>query len=400
MAATRERRYCRDVRWLRSRELPSLRLTRAAADALVVALVLVAFALDDPWQRSAAPAWQWTVAALLTAAVLLVRRRYPLAALAGVLALWFAVHAPEAIDDPPFQFVALLVSTYALGAHAPLREGLAGLLLAAAGFSAMNLARGEEITAAVAGTIQFSVIFVFGVLVGGAAGRERALRERAARLEAERDEQAQTAVEGERRRIARDLHDSLGHSISASVLQVAAVRRRLREDQHVERESLLAVERAGRDAVTELRRMLGMLRQPPSQKLEPLPSLRRVEELARTIRAAGVPVDVHVEGDPTDVPAGIDVAGYRILQEALTNVLKHAGEARASVRVAYAPDGVMLEVADDGAGTASNGSDRAGHGLIGMNERAALYGGELAAGPRESGGFVVTARLPYARSGR
>jgi len=398
MAATRGRRYCRDVQWLRSHELPSLRLTRAAADVLVVALVLAAFALDAPWQRGPAPAWQWTVGALLTAAVLLVRRRYPLATLAGVLALWFAVHSPQAVDDPPFQFVALLVSAYALGAHAPRRDGLGGLLLAAVGFSAMNLARGEEITAAVAGTIQFSVIFVFGVLVGGAAGRERALRERAARLEAERDEQAQVAVEGERRRIARDLHDSLGHSISASVLQVAAVRRRLGEDQRVERESLLAVERAGRDAVTELRRMLGMLREQPSAKLEPLPSLTRVHELARTIRAAGVPVDLHVEGEPTDLPAGIDVAGYRILQEALTNVLKHAGDARASVRVAYAPDGVTLEIADDGPGPTGNGSDRAGHGLIGMKERAALYGGELAAGPRESGGFVVTARLPYERS--
>jgi signal transduction histidine kinase len=399
MAAMRGRRYCRHVQRVRSLQLPSPRVTRALADAVVVVLIVGTFALEAPWQRGGPAASHWTAAALLTAAMLLVRRRFAFVALGGVLALWLAVHTPQAIDDPAFQFVALLVSAYALGAHAPRREGLLGLLVAAAGFSAMNLARGEEIAAAVAGTIQFSVIFVFGVLVGGAAGRERALRERAVRLEAERDERARIAAEEERRRIARDLHDSLGHTISASVLQVAAVRRRLREDQGVERESLLAVERSGRQAVIELRRMLGMLREQSTSGLEPLPSLARVDELARATRAAGIRVDVHVEGDPVNVTPGVDVAGYRILQEALTNVLKHAGDARASVRVAYAPDSVSLEVADDGRGAAGNGDRAQGHGLIGMNERAALYGGELEAGPRASGGFVVTARLPYDRSG-
>ena len=399
MAATQGRRYCRSVLRLRSLELPSPRITRAVADAVVVVLILGTFALEAPWQRAGAPGWQWTVAALLTAAMLLVRRRAPLAALVGVLAVWLAVHTPDALHDPAFQFLALLVSTYSLGAHAPRSEGLAGLLLAAVAFSAMNLTRGEEVEAAVAGSIQFSVIFVFGVLVGGAAGRERALRERAARLEAERDERARVAVEDERRRIARDLHDSLGHTISASVLQVAAVRRRLGEDQTVERESLLAVERSGRDAVTELRRMLGMLREQPGGGREPLPSLSRVDELVRTMRAAGVPVDVRVEGDRADVPTGIDVAGYRILQEALTNVLKHAGDARASVRVAYAADGVTLEVVDDGPAATQNGDRRSGHGLIGMNERVALYGGHLEAGPGRSGGFVVKATLPFGRSG-
>jgi len=361
-------------------------------------LIVGTFALEAPWQREGPSASYWTAAALLTAGMLLVRRRFPVVAAIGVLALWLAVHTPDALDDPAFQFVALLVSAYALGAHAPRREGLLGLLVAAAGFSAMNLGRGEEIAAAIAGSIQFSVIFVFGVLVGGAAGRERALRERATRLEAERDERARVAVEDERRRIARDLHDSLGHTISASVLQVAAVRRRLGEDQIVERESLLAVERSGRDAVTELRRMLGMLREQPGGARDPLPSLRRVDELARTMQAAGVPVDVRVEGDRTDVPTGIDVAGYRILQEALTNVLKHAGDARASVRVAYGADGVTLEVADDGPAPAAIGDRGAGHGLIGMNERVALYGGQLEAGPGSCGGFVVKASLPFGRS--
>ena len=399
MAGEQGARYFRGVRRWRSLELPSPRITRAVADVLVVALVMGAFAGDAPWERSGPAAWQWAVAAVLTAGVLLFRRRSPLAVMVAILALWLAVHARDAAHDPGFQFISLLIATYALGAHAPRWQGIAGLALAAAGFSAMNLARDEEFVAAVAGTIQFSVMFAFGVLVGGASTRERALRERAVRLEAERDERARSAVEAERARIARDLHDSLGHTISAIVLQVAAVRRRLGDDQHVERESLLAVERSGRDSVTELRRMLGMLRE-PRPGLEPLPSLARVDELARSVRAAGVAVDVAVEGDRDGVPAGVDVAAFRIVQEALTNVLKHAHAAHASVRVAYAHDGVTLEVIDDGPGSHTNGEGEPGHGLIGMRERVALYGGELVTGPRGSGGFAVTARLPYDRSPR
>ncbi len=399
MAGEQGARYFRGVRRWRSLELPSPRITRATADVLVVVLVMGAFAGDAPWERSGPAAWQWAVAAVLTAGALLLRRRSPLAAMVAILALWLAVHARDAAHDPGFQFISLLIATYALGAHAPRWQGIAGLALAAAGFSAMNLARGEEIVAAVAGTIQFSVMFAFGVLVGGASTRERALREQAARLETERDERARSAVEAERARIARDLHDSLGHTISAIVLQVAAVRRRLGDDQRIERESLLAVEQSGRDSVTELRRMLGMLREPPPG-LEPLPSLARVDELARSVRAAGVAVDVAVEGDRAGVPAGVDVAAFRIVQEALTNVLKHAHAAHASVRVAYAHNGVTLEVIDDGPGSHTNGEGERGHGLIGMRERVALYGGELVTGPRGSGGFAVTARLPYDRSQR
>ena len=367
------------------------------ADVLVVAVVLGAFAADGSWQRSGPPGWQWDIAAVLTAAALLFRRRSPLVALIAILATWLAVHEPDAANDPAFQFIALLIATYALGAHAPRTHGIAGLVLAAAVFSVLNLARGEEAVAAVAGTIQFSVMFAFGVLVGGASTRERALREQATRLEAERDERARAAVADERARIARDLHDSLGHTISAIVLQVAAVRRRLGDEQRTEHETLLAVERSGRESVTELRRMLGMLREQPTSGLEPLPSLARVDELARSVGAAGVPVDVRVEGDPADVPAGVDVAAFRIVQEALTNVLKHSGATRASVRVAYARDGVSLEVADDGRGAHETGALEPRHGLIGMRERVALYGGNLETGPGESGGFIVTARLPYDR---
>jgi signal transduction histidine kinase len=376
--------------------LPPPRTSDLAADVLVVVAVLAAAALDRVWNLGGQPGWRWVAAALLTAAVLLLRRRAPLAALGGVFAIWIAVHTPDASDDPFFQFVALVVAAYALGAHASRRHGLAGLVLAAAGFAALNLDRGEDAGAAVAGAIQFSVMFVFGALLSRATARERALEQRAARHEAEREERARAAVADERARIARDLHDALGHTISTSVLQVSAVRRRLGEDQRAERDALLSVERSGRDSVTELRRMLGMLREEEGNGLAPLPSLARVEELAKSMRTAGVPVEVRVEGESRSVPAGVDIAGYRIVQEALTNVLKHAGDARARVRVGYEPDAVVLEVADDGP-AGPDAHPEPGHGLIGMRERVALYGGELQTGPGRAGGYTVTARLPFGR---
>jgi signal transduction histidine kinase len=367
------------------------------ADALVVTAVLGAAALEPVWELGNRPAWQWVLAALLTAAALLLRRRQPLAALAGVSALWLAVHTADAIDDPFFQFVALLIVAYALGAHASLRQGLAGLLFAAAVYSTLNFGRGEDFGAALVGSLQFAVMFAFGTFIARGRSRERGLEERAAALEAEREARARAAVAAERARIARDLHDALGHTISANVLQVAVVRRRLREDQDTERAVLLTVERAGREAVGELRRMLGMLREEADGALAPLPSLARLEELAETTRSAGVPVEVRVEGDPRTVPAGVDVAGYRIVQEALTNVLKHAGDARARVRLTYGEDAVVIEVWDDGDGGTANGQPEPGHGLIGMRERVTLYGGALRAEPGEDGGFTVTARLPFGR---
>ncbi len=367
------------------------------ADALVVIAVLAAAASEPVWELVEQDGWEWVPAAVLTAAVLLLRRRWPLAALAGVFALWLAVHTAKAHDDPFFQFVALLIAAYALGRHASPRQGLVGLALAAGGFSALNLVRGEGFEAAIAGSLQFSVMFAFGTLIARARSRERDLERHAVRLEAEREERARAAVADERTRIARDLHDALGHTISTSVLQVAVVRRRLRDDQDAERDVLLAVERSGRDAVDELRRMLGMLRAEREAARAPLPSLARLEELAETARTAGVPVEVHVSGEPRAVPAGVDVAGYRIVQEALTNVLRHAGDARAGVRVTYEQDAVVLEVSDDGPGSSANGKSQPGHGLIGMRERVTLYGGDLRAEPGEGGGFIVTARLPFGR---
>ncbi len=365
----------------------------------MVTSVILAALVEPVWSRPDRPGWQWILAAVLSGLVLLVRRQMPLASVLGLLALWGTVYAERAIDDPAFQFISLLIGAYSLGAYANLRHGLAGVAATIAVFAALNLARGEGVDAAIAGAVQFSVLFVFGRSIAGARAREQALEARAERLESERDARAAQAVVEERSRIARDLHDALGHAISVVVLQVGAVRMRLRPDQDDEGEILLAAERIGRDSVVEMRRMVGILRDAEADVLGRPSGLAAVEDVAAAVRAAGVDVDVEVAGSAASTPAGVDVAGFRIVQEALTNVLKHAPRARATVRISYEADAVVLEIADDGAGRPARHDSEAGHGLIGMRQRVALYGGTLEASPRNGRGFAVRARLPFGRDG-
>lgn len=369
---------------MRRPPLPSPRIARTLADAGVFAAVAGTAVLERVWELPDHAGWRWVLAAGLSAALLAtLRRQQPFVAVAGVLALWAVVHTDRAATDPAFQFISLLVAAYALGAHGRGWQGPAGLVVAAACFSGLNLARGEGADAALAGSVQFLVLYVFGVVIGRALARERA-------LERERDERAATAVADERARIARDLHDSLGHSISVMVLQAGAVRRRLGEHRTEEAQALEQIEGSGRQAVAELRRMLGLLRE--GSELAPVPSVDRVDEVAQACREAGVEVEVRTDGERRPLPTGVDMAAFRIVQESLTNVLKHARARKASVHIAYRPDAVEVSVRDDGAG--ANGDLRSGHGLIGMRERAALYGGELEAGPAPEGGFAVRARLP------
>jgi signal transduction histidine kinase len=220
------------------------------------------------------------------------------------------------------------------------------------------------------------------------------LEDRAARLEHEHEEQARIAVAAERARIARELHDIVAHSVSVMVVQVGVVRRRIRGDHREDSDLLSEVEGTGRQALAEMRRLLGLLRtDEEGLALAPQPTLERLPPLLEQVREAGLPVDFRTEGDPVPLPAGIGLAAYRIVQEALTNALKHAGPAHAAVAVRYAAGVLELEVTDDGRGAVPAG-DGHGHGLIGMRERAALYGGTLETGPAEHGGFAVRARLP------
>ena len=226
------------------------------------------------------------------------------------------------------------------------------------------------------------------------SAQQRGRDELQVKLEAARTAAAQRAVAEERARIARELHDVIAHSVSVMTVQAGAVRRLLQPGQERERLALEAIESTGREALTEMRRLVGLLRrQGTVPDFSPQPSMRAVDVLVGTIREAGLPAELAVEGEPRELAPGVDLAAYRVIQEALTNALKYAGPARAWVTVRWREDEIEVEIANDGSSEAAG--DGTGHGLIGLRERVALVGGTIESGPRAGGGFVVTARLPH-----
>jgi signal transduction histidine kinase len=228
----------------------------------------------------------------------------------------------------------------------------------------------------------------------------RSWRLRAEELEAltrlladEQEARAREAVSVERLRIARELHDVIAHNVSVMSVQAAAADRVLEGDQPVARGALESIQMTARSTIDEMRRMLGVLRAiDDNGQLAALPGLADLDTLAEQARAAGLPVDVRLEGTPAALPAGLELSAYRIIQEGLTNAIKHAGHSRAAVTVRYVPDALKLEVVDDGSGDGLGGGT--GHGLVGIRERVGLFGGELEMGPRHGGGWRLCARLP------
>ncbi len=245
----------------------------------------------------------------------------------------------------------------------------------------------------------FTAVFVVGSWLAGRGIRSRQARAdnfeaHAVRVEREREARAREAVAEERARIARELHDVVSHSVGVIVIQAQAAQQQGVEAEAVT-QSLRAIESSGQQALVEMRRLLGLLRRDDDEvALAPQPSLRHLDHLADTVREAGLPVDLRIEGDVAPLPPGVDVSAYRIVQEALTNALKHAGPARARVRVRYGASEVELEISDDGPG-AGAGNGAGGHGLVAMRERVSVYGGALETGGLPDGGYAVRVRLPF-----
>ena len=213
-----------------------------------------------------------------------------------------------------------------------------------------------------------------------------------------RQGRAAAAIVEERARIARELHDVVAHSISVMVLQARGGRRVLESDPADAHDAFAVIESTGQQALDEMRRLVGMLRSgDESLPLAPQPSLKELDTLVEQVRAAGLPVDLAVEGEPRDLPPGVDLSAFRIVQEALTNALRHAGPARARVVLRYGADELELEISDDGPGTGDESGS--GYGLVGMRERVSVYGGELQAGRQPEGGYALRVRLPL-RSAR
>jgi signal transduction histidine kinase len=229
------------------------------------------------------------------------------------------------------------------------------------------------------------------------AEREREAAEmRATLAEREREAAARIAVAEERARIARELHDIVAHAMSVMVLQIGAVRHKLPHALEEDRDALGRVEQAGRTALAEMRRLLGAMRSDGDRvELGPQPGLDALDSLVEDVSRAGLPVRLHVDGERLPLPRAIDLSAYRIVQEGLTNALKHAHASHADVTVRYRPDELELEIADDGEGPATTNGH--GHGLVGIRERAKIYGGEMSAGAAAAGGFILSARLPVDR---
>jgi signal transduction histidine kinase len=251
--------------------------------------------------------------------------------------------------------------------------------------------------------VVFGGAWLLGRALRGRGQHAEQLAQRAAQLEADQQAQARAAVAAERARIARELHDVIAHSVSVMVIQAGAAEQLLGQAPERARGPPEAVQDTGRQTIVELRRLLGILREDGQEpSLAPQPGLAGLDLLVEEMRQAGLPVQLRVEGRPGRLPPGIDLAAYRILQEALTNTLRHAGPARAEVTVRYQDHAVELEVLDDGPGAGPHAAVDvgSGQGLVGMRERVALYGGTLQAGPRDTTagsaatGYAVRARLP------
>jgi len=331
--------------------------------------------------------------ALAFSAALVLRRRFPPVPLAaGLVVIELANLArpqvPNALAETGAFLFAFVFALYSAGRYATGRALVACGLIVAAAIPLAGIEPGDTVTAS---DIAFFVMFLGGPFVAGRIVRRRVLRERV--LEVERDTKAAEAVAEERTRIARELHDVVAHAISVVVLQARGGRKLLASEPAAAKEAFDVIEGVSEQALIEMRRLLGLLRQGDGELvLAPQPSLTRIDELVAGLRASGLPVEVTVEGDPAPLPPGVDVSAYRIVQEALTNALKHAGPAHAHVFLRYGADELELEILDDGSGAGHGGGS--GQGLVGIRERVAVIGGELDSGRRPQGGYAVRARLP------
>jgi signal transduction histidine kinase len=386
-----------------------------AIDGAIAAVLLALMVSQLALQRHVVPGQQVTTPlayalVVLIAAPLVTHRKWPLPSLAvclGALLLY--------AQGRYFAFPGLVVfaMVYGLTLHGTRRMALVALISCAGAMAwAVSLQRGPvgSYVTWVESELGITVAWIAAESLRTRRVRWAELRDRAERLEREQEAEARRAVTEERLRIARELHDVVAHSMSVIAVQ-SAVGHHVMDTQPAEaKQALAAIESTSRSALTEMRRLLGVLRQDgePAGSLVPAPGLADLAPLAAQVGEAGLRVWIHVEGERGPVPPGIDLSAYRIVQEALTNVIKHAGSATANVTVRYGAGSVQVEITDDGPGRARPGGPgepasteatgdvgvSTGHGIIGMRERVAVFGGEFAAGPRPDGGFRVFARLP------
>jgi signal transduction histidine kinase len=375
---------------------------RFALEILCVILAVesaVEITLRDSAPHQPLPAWLAAPAIALVVLPLLGRRRFPFAAPAAVWLLAAAVSFADGrlVVTPVSAFLAAMIASFLLGNLGDAfqaRLGLAVVLCAAV--IVVDNQPGHTSGEVIFIPVLFAVAWGAGLALRERVGHAEAAERRAVQAEHEGEAAVRAAAAGERARIARELHDTIAHAVSVMVLQVGAVRHKLPEAHQEHKNALRDVEQAGRTALTDMRHLLDAMRADGEDvELTPQPGLDRLDGLLEEIGRAGLPVRLRIAGDRFPLPGGLDISAYRIVQEGLTNALKHARATEAVVSLRYTPDQLSIEVRDNGQGAApSNGR---GHGLIGIGERVRLYDGEMTASGLSGGGFLLSTRLPLTR---
>jgi signal transduction histidine kinase len=378
--------------------------------AAVAALAVTGLFVDDlgPGDTDG-PVSAVVVLTLLTVAPLLWRRAHSLRVLLAVTAGVILLSVTDQVGTGAG--VAQIIAMFGVAVGRTRAPAVAALAVAQTGtvvWISLGAPRATPLTV-VANALALFAVWAFARSIGFRRAYTAELEARAERLERTREADTRAAIAEERGRIARELHDVVAHHVSVMTVQATAAQRTLARDPERAREAMSAVEQTGRAALVEMRRLVGILRghetdtadgRPDEGHNAPQPGLDEIDALVTQVREAGLPVELAIEGRPRPLAPGVDLAAYRIVQEALTNTLKHAGPAASRVLIGYGPGELLVRVADDGAGAAApEAPERTGHGLLGMRERVSLYGGHLDAGPGPGGGFEVVARIPFTDAG-
>jgi signal transduction histidine kinase len=375
-------------RW---RSIPSL-----GADAGLAAIVLVITLIEISLNDESLSGRNQVLSVILLVAmslVIVVRRRYPVAVwlVSGALV---SIYGVASFPDPVLPY-GPLIAVYTVAAYTTWRTSLvAGVVTAVVIAVSMIVDPNDDLVDWLIAFLSTSTAWLVGNNVRTHRAYTHELEAKAERLERERRAEAERAVADERLRLARELHDVAAHHVSVIALHAEAGQSLLPDNPERADQSLAIIGQVARTTLTELRRVVGVLRDEGTAPLAPQPGLDQLPALVRDVERAGLPVTLTVSGTPGPISRTLDTSAYRIVQEALTNVLRHAGPATAQVTVTYEPDAVAVEVLDDGAGPPNGHGRHAGHGLAGMRERAAMFGGTLTAAARPDRGFAVSARLP------
>ncbi len=381
-------------------------LSRTYVVDLLIALLLIAAMLEVLVGRDSPDAPRTTLWFVLPAIAILVlpiiaRRWFPFAPAAH----WLLAAGISFVDWRliPFAisiFVVGLVAAFLLGnLRDPLQAGIGLALVIGGPATVVYKIPGHTTAMLIFIPLEFTIAWVGGFALRERVEQAEAAEVRASLAERERDAAARIAVAEERVRIARELHDIVAHAVSVMVLQVGAVRHKLPDALAEDSDALRGVEQAGRTALAEMRGLLAAMRRDGEEaELTPQPGLDGLDSLLEEIERAGLPVQLHVDGEPVALPRGIDLSAYRIVQEGLTNALKHARASNAEVTVRYRPDELQIEISDNGEGSST--SNGLGHGLVGVRERVKIYGGQMSAGSANGSGFILSTRLPLSAERR